>query len=101
MKRIVSFCLFLCLASPLFAAGNKKTDIIKAKNKIPNSYIVVLESRVDDVDGTADELTKQHFGKLKHLYKAALKGSPPRCPTKKRRSLPPIRACSTSKKTRS
>ena len=34
----------------------------------------VLESRVDDVDGTADELTKQHFGKLKHLYKAALKG---------------------------
>jgi subtilisin family serine protease len=63
------------LAVPLLAAGAKKTDIIKAnKNKIPNSYIVVLESRLDDVDGVADEMTKQHFGKMKHLYKAALKG---------------------------
>src|SRR5205814_10249519 len=40
---------------------------------IPTSYIILLESRVDDVDGTADELSKLHFGKLKHVYKSALK----------------------------
>ena len=75
MKRMLSLCLMSFLAVPLLAAGAKKTDIIKAnKNKIPNSYIVVLESRLDDVDGVADEMTKQHFGKMKHLYKAALKG---------------------------
>jgi len=74
MKRILYLCAVLILALPLFGGGNKNKDIVKAKNKIPNSYIIVLESRVDDVDGTADELSKQHFGKLKHLYKSALKG---------------------------
>ena len=74
MKRILSLCAVLILALPLMAGGNKNKDIVKAKNKIPNSYIIVLESRVDDVDGAADELSKQHFGKLKHIYKSALKG---------------------------
>jgi subtilisin family serine protease len=75
MKRILSLCAVLVIALPLFAGGNKNKSIVKAKNnKIPNSYIVVFESRVDDVDGAADELSTKHFGKLKHKYKAALKG---------------------------
>lgn len=74
MRRFLCGVTMTLLALSLFAAGDKKTDIIKAKKKIPGHYIVVLENRIDDVDGIADELTLKHFGKLKHVYKAALKG---------------------------
>src|SRR5438552_7309930 len=74
MKRILSLCAVLILALPLMAGGNKNKDIVKAKNKIPSQYIVVLEDRYADVDGIADDLSVKHNGKLKHLYKAALKG---------------------------
>src|ERR1044072_7569400 len=74
MKRILcSLSLFLVL--PLFAAGNKDANIIKAKkDKIPNSYIVVLEPRTDNVDAVVNEMANAHFARVKHLYKAALKG---------------------------
>ncbi|PYQ35658.1 MAG: serine protease [Acidobacteria bacterium] len=73
MKRtLVVLCLLFTI--PAFAGGPKEPKVIKAKKKIAGSWIIVLEDRAVDVDGTADELTKLHGGQLKHLYKAALKG---------------------------
>src|SRR5207245_1606955 len=73
MKRFLAAVVVLC-AAPLFAAGPNKTEIIKAKKKIPNSYIIVFQDRIDDVNGAARELLSLSHGQLKHLYKAALKG---------------------------
>jgi len=73
MKRLVVL-LSLILAIPAFASGPKNTSIVKAKKKIPNAYIVVFENRLADVDTAADELSRAHFAKLKHVYKSALKG---------------------------
>ncbi len=73
MKRTFLVCLLLC-AVPVFGGGPKDNKIRKAKKPVPDSYIVVLENRLDDVETVADELTKTHGGKLKHLYKTALKG---------------------------
>ena len=56
MKRFLAVVLVLC-AVPLFADGSKKPKVIKAKKKIPNSWIVVLEDRVD-VDAAAQDLTR-------------------------------------------
>src|SRR5512146_230678 len=62
MKRFLSLIAVVCIAIPSFAAGPKKTGIVKAKNKIPGSYIVVLENRTEDVDGAANEMAYAHFG---------------------------------------
>ncbi|PYQ50379.1 MAG: peptidase S8, partial [Acidobacteria bacterium] len=72
MKRLLAVALVL-FAVPLFADGSKKPKIIKAKKKIPNAYIVVLEDRVD-VDAAAADLAGLSRGQLKHVYKSALKG---------------------------
>src|SRR2546430_17204730 len=72
MKRLLAVALVLC-AVPLFADGVKKPKIVKAKKKIPNSWIVVLEDRVD-VDAAAQDLTGLSRGQLKHVYKTALRG---------------------------
>ena len=61
------------LVVPAFAAGTKEKSIKKAKKPIPNSYIVVFESRVDDVGGLVNELSAKHGAKTKHVY-GALKG---------------------------
>ncbi|HKS24504.1 MAG TPA: S8 family serine peptidase [Thermoanaerobaculia bacterium] len=73
MKRALTVVVVMLLAVSAFAAGNKDKSIKKAKKAIPNSYIVVFESRVDDTAGVADELTKKHRAKTKHVY-GALKG---------------------------
>src|SRR5258706_6361226 len=74
MKRILAALVALALTVPVVAAG-KKLGLVHAKNKVPNAYIVVLENRTGDVNSVADELVKIHgAGRLKHLYKAALKG---------------------------
>ena len=73
MKRFLAVVVILC-AVPLFAGGPKKTEIVKAKKKIPNSYIIVFEDRIEDVDRAAGELLGLSRGQLKHLYKSALKG---------------------------
>ena len=72
MKRFLAVALVL-FALPLLADGDKKPKVIKAKKKIPNSWIVVLEDRVD-VDAAAQDLTGLSRGQVKHLYKSALKG---------------------------
>jgi subtilisin family serine protease len=63
----------LFAALPLFAGGPKDKAIKKAKKAIPNSYIVVFESRTADPPGLADELARTHGAKTKHVY-GALKG---------------------------
>ena len=73
MKRFLAVLVILC-AVPVFAGGPKKTEIVKAKKKIPNSYIIVFEDRIEDVDRAAGELLGLSRGQLKHLYKSALKG---------------------------
>jgi subtilisin family serine protease len=73
MKRTLVALLLLC-AFPVFGGGPKDNKIKKAKKPVPDSYIVVFQDRLDDVDGAADDITKLHGGKLKHLYKSALKG---------------------------
>src|SRR6266545_4274106 len=72
MKRALAV-LVMFLVVPAFAAGNKDKSIKKAKKAIPNSYIVVFESRVDDVGGIVNELSSKHGAKTKHVYDA-LKG---------------------------
>ncbi|HYU27244.1 MAG TPA: S8 family serine peptidase, partial [Thermoanaerobaculia bacterium] len=72
MKRALAVLVML-LVVPAFAAGNKDKSIKKAKKPIPNSYIVVFESRVDDVGGIVNELSAKHGAKTKHVYDA-LKG---------------------------
>ena len=63
----------MLLVVPAFAGGSKDKSIRKAKKPIPNSYIVVFESRVDDVGGIVNELSAKHGAKTKHVYDA-LKG---------------------------
>lgn len=41
---------------------------------VAGAYIVTLKGDVDDVDDVAKKIAGQHLGKLKHVYKAALKG---------------------------
>jgi subtilisin family serine protease len=72
MKRALTVLIML-LAVSAFAAGPKDKSIRKAKRPIPNSYIVVLESRVADAAGVADELTRAHGARTTHVY-GALKG---------------------------
>ncbi|MEA2491113.1 MAG: hypothetical protein QOH21_2905, partial [Acidobacteriota bacterium] len=74
MKRTLLSLLVVLLALPAVAGGPKKADVRKAKNKIQDSYIVVLEDRIVDVDATAADLAGLHRGQLKHLYKSAVRG---------------------------
>ena len=74
MKRIFMIVVVLAMTIPAFGAG-KKLGLVKSKKSIPGSYIVVLENRTEDVDGVVSDLIKLHgAGRLKHVYKAALKG---------------------------
>jgi len=72
MKRAL-IVLCLLLAVPAFAGGNKDKSVRKANRPIPNSYIVVFESRTADVPGLVNELAAKHGAKTKFVY-GALKG---------------------------
>jgi subtilisin family serine protease len=74
MKRIVLSFIAVLLAFPLLAAGPKDGKLIKAKNKVKDHYIVVLEDRVADVIGAANALNRAYGGRVGHLYQKALKG---------------------------
>ncbi len=55
------------LSAPASGNFTKSTPIV-------GSYIVVFNSDVTDVDGEAVKIAMRHGGKIKHTYKAALKG---------------------------
>ena len=48
--------------------------LLKNGQAIEGSYIVVFKDQVSDPEALAVELSGKHNGKLKHAYKAALKG---------------------------
>jgi subtilisin family serine protease len=73
MKRTLVALLLLC-AFPVLGGGPKDNKIKKAKKPVPDSYIIVFQDRLDDVDGAAGDITKVHGAKLKRVYKSALKG---------------------------
>jgi subtilisin family serine protease len=73
LNRLLPAVLALLIALPA-VAGNKKAEIKKAKKKIADQYIVVLEPRVEDPDAVADDIVKMAKGRKGHVYKRALKG---------------------------
>ena len=80
MKRLLPAVVVVLFAFPLLAAGPKKIELRKAKNRIPDSYIVVLQDRVADVNAVADELTSLHRGQKTFVYDKAVKGFAVRLP---------------------
>ncbi|HUP61905.1 MAG TPA: S8 family serine peptidase [Thermoanaerobaculia bacterium] len=75
MKRLLLSLMAVLLALPVLAAGPKEGKLIKGKGKpIADSYIVVFEDRVDDVDTLADDLVRQHRGRKNYVYRNTIKG---------------------------
>ena len=74
MRRFLPAVVVVLFAIPMFGAGLKKGELKKNKNKVPDSYIVVLEDRVADPDAVADELVSKHRGRKDHVYDKAIKG---------------------------
>jgi subtilisin family serine protease len=59
--------------SPALARG-AESESPQAGRPIPGQYIVVFRDDVADVDGKVQEKVRKANGRLKHAYKAALKG---------------------------
>lgn len=75
MKRVLLSLLAIVIALPVLAAGPKETKLLKAKGqRNADSYIVVFEDRVDDVDALADDLVGQARGRKNHVYHNTIKG---------------------------
>ena len=84
MKRIVAFglsaiALAACSGDPTSPARipslRAPSSVSAAKSApIAGSYIVVYKSDVADVDGESQRIASKHGGKVKHTYKAALRG---------------------------
>ena len=61
--------------APLSAPGLNSISFSKSSGTpIAGSYIVVFTNDVQDVEGEALKIAVRHGGKVKHTYKAALKG---------------------------
>ena len=74
MKRFLPAVVVVLFALPMFGAGLKKGELRKSKNKVQDSYIVVLEDRVADPNAVADELVTKHRGRKDRVYAKAIKG---------------------------
>jgi subtilisin family serine protease len=75
MKRALISLITVLLALPVLGAGNKPAKIEKAKNKVKDSYIVVLEDRLaEDPETVAADLVGKHNGRKNHVYKKTIKG---------------------------
>ena len=71
-----AFSLAIMTIEPV-GSQEKNDKIRRAERKIPNRYIVVLDDSGDsevDSDAAAEELTREHGGKVEQVYRAALKG---------------------------
>src|SRR3954470_18637624 len=67
MKLLASFIVILAVIISI------QSQIIRSPNKVAGSYLVTLQAD-KDADLTAKDLVKKHGGKIKHVYKSALKG---------------------------
>jgi len=74
MRRFLPAVVVVLFALPMFGAGLKKGELKKSKNKVQDSYIVVLEDRVADPNAVADELVTKHRGRKDRVYEKAIKG---------------------------
>src|SRR4029453_7240197 len=75
MSRIMSVATILC-AWALAAAvdgQSRPADIRRVARAIPDHYIVVLQSDVD-ADTVSREAAAPHQGRLRHVYRQALRG---------------------------
>jgi subtilisin family serine protease len=77
---LAGLCATVFISAPVRTQA-KKDKLRKSKNKITNSYIVVLNNDVVGEQGIfsispyiASELSNNHKGKLKHVYQNALNG---------------------------
>jgi hypothetical protein len=67
--------------SPEFALKGQPNE------PIPDQYIVVFRPEVRDASSMAQDLAGKHGGKVKHTYKAALKGMAVQLTTSSRTKL--------------
>jgi subtilisin family serine protease len=82
MRSIVVTAVLLSLAAcqdPTSFSSSRSDSVAtfaqsKIKEPVPGQYIVVFRNDVVDVESAAKSLAVKHSGKLKHTYKAALKG---------------------------
>jgi subtilisin family serine protease len=73
MRKTLLLLCALVVSVPMFA-GPKKGEVVKAKKKIPDQYIVVFEPRVEDIEAAADDLVRTNRGRRGRTYSKALKG---------------------------
>ena len=66
--------LAACADGPSAPETPAIAPLLKNGQPIEGSYIVVFKDHVSDPEALAAELSGKHNGKLKHSYKAALKG---------------------------
>ena len=61
---------------PIAPAGSPPASLAKGTTgvPIPGQYIVQFRDDEQDVDGQSNKLAIKHAGKIKHVYKSALKG---------------------------
>jgi subtilisin family serine protease len=82
MKRTLVLLLAVALCAVVFTPhftqgqGRDQDKIRKAKQAIPNQYIVVLKNTLPkaNVAAVANDLARQHGGNLRFVYEHALKG---------------------------
>ncbi|HET6979153.1 MAG TPA: S8 family peptidase [Pyrinomonadaceae bacterium] len=78
---LVGLCAAVFISSPTASSQGRNDKMLKNKNKIENSYIVVLDDQVVGERGLysiapyiAAEMSAFHNGKLKHVYQHAVNG---------------------------
>jgi subtilisin family serine protease len=86
MRKIFALLVLAGLCATFFISAPVQTKaqkgkLLRSKNKIANSYIVVLNDKVVGERGlfsispyVASELSASHNGKIKHVYQNALNG---------------------------
>ena len=60
--------------APTLAPSTASRSLGQGGTPIPGQYIVRFRDDEPDVDGRANRLSVKHAGKLRHLYRSALKG---------------------------
>lgn len=93
MRRISIFTVtfaFVALVALPVQAQNSKGKFLRAPNRIPNQYIVVLKDAAvgsNDITPLARNLARAHGGVPDHIYNHALKGFSVRIPESAARAL--------------
>ena len=79
-----AICLLVCLAAT--AHAQPRGEIRRVKKPIPNRYLVVLRGQ-DDAEAVGLEAAVTHGGRLRHIYRRAVRGFSIRLPEAAARAL--------------